>query len=102
MNGIVVGNSFVITRAERDAQVVSKIYRHVASLKEFKITQEKRDPEMRKECVSIYGRMWEGAGDLHCTRGMRVMSDPVAEAGEKWGIYVNCTKRCRKQVNNRA
>jgi hypothetical protein len=88
MNGIVVGNSFVITRAERDAQVVSKIYRHVANLKEFKITQERRDPEMRKECVSIYGGMLEGVGDLHCTRGMRGMIDPAAKAGKKWGAYV--------------
>jgi hypothetical protein len=62
MNGIAVGNSFVITRAERDAQVVSKIYRHVDNLKEFKITQEKRDPEMRKECVSVYGEMCKGGG----------------------------------------
>jgi hypothetical protein len=59
---------------------------HVANLKQFKITQEKRDPAMRKECVSLYGGMWEeGAGDLHCTRGIRGMSDPAAEAGEKWG-----------------
>ena len=74
----------MITRAERDAQVVSKIYRHVDNLKEFKITQEKRDPEMRKECVSIYGGMWAGAGNLHCTRGIwgmiKEMIDPVAES----------------------
>jgi hypothetical protein len=89
MNGIAVGNSFVITRAERDAQVVSKIYRHVDNLKEFKITQEKRDPEMRKECVSVYGEMCKGGGGgapqhLHCTRGIwgmiKEMIDPVAES----------------------
>ncbi len=38
----------------------------------------------------------QSGGDLHCTRGIREMSDPAAEAGEKWGTLCTLYQRLPK------